>query len=190
MFPFSFRLLCLVLLLPALALAGNVDLVKAARAQVGVTLIYDPAYRPLSYPGGDLPPARGVCTDVVIRALRTARSIDLQKQVHEDMQAHFRAYPHGRNPAKPDANIDHRRVPNLMIWFTRAGYAVPRTHAADDYLPGDIVAWALRPGVTHIGIVSDRHAAGGVPLIVHNIGAGAREEDILFRFNIIGHYRL
>jgi uncharacterized protein YijF (DUF1287 family) len=190
MSPFSIRLPCLFMLLPALALCGNADLVKAARAQVGVTLIYDPAYRQLDYPGGDLPPERGVCTDVVIRALRTARSIDLQQRVHEDMKAHWSAYPHGWNLARPDTNIDHRRVPNLMIWFARAGYAAPLTHAAADYLPGDIVAWSLRPGVSHVGIVSDRHAASDAPLIVHNIGAGAREEDILFRFIIIGHYRL
>jgi uncharacterized protein YijF (DUF1287 family) len=187
---FPRRLLCLFMLLPAPALAGSADLVKAARDQVGVTLIYDPAYRQMSYPGGDLPPERGVCTDVVIRALRTARSIDLQRQVHEDMKAHWSAYPHGWNLAKPDTNIDHRRVSNLMIWFARAGYQLPLTHAAADYLPGDIVAWTLRPGVLHVGIVSDRHAASGAPLVVHNIGAGAREEDVLFRFTIIGHYRL
>jgi uncharacterized protein len=184
------RLLYLLLLVPALALADNADLVKAARAQVGVTLIYDPAYRQLRYPGGDLPPERGVCTDVVIRALRTARSLDLQKAVHEDMKANFREYPHSWNLAQTDTNIDHRRVPNLMIWFKRGGHELPITSAARDYLPGDIVAWSLRPGVLHVGIVSDRHAVTGVPLIVHNIGAGAREEDILFRFAIIGHYRL
>ena len=190
MFHSSRSLIVCALLLPAAALADNADIVKAARAQVGVTLIYDPAYRSLSYPGGDLPTERGVCTDVVIRALRAARSIDLQRQVHEDMKAHWDVYPHGWNLARPDTNIDHRLVPNLMIWFRRGGHERPITGAADDYLPGDIVAWTLRPGVLHIGIVSDRYAATGAPLIVHNIGAGAREEDILFRFTIIGHYRL
>ena len=135
---------------------------------------------------------RGVCTDVIVRALRTARAIDLQRQVHEDVKAHWSAYPHQRRwgLSKPDPNIDHRRVPNLMTLFDRAGYTVPLTRIAADYLPGDIVAWDLGRGILHIGIVSDRLSAGGTPLVVHNIGAGAREEDILFRFTVIGHYRL
>ena len=178
------------LFLPAAALADNADIVKAARAQVGVTLIYDPAYRSLRYPGGDLPAERGVCTDVVIRALRAARLLDLQKSVHEDMAAHWNAYPHAFGLSHPDASIDHRRVPNLMTWFKRGGHQLTITGAAADYLPGDIVAWTLRPGVLHVGIVSDRRAVSGAPLIVHNIGAGAREEDILFHYAIIGHYRL
>lgn len=189
MSPFRILVAC-ALLLPAGALAGNQDIVAAARKQVGVTLIYDPGYWTLSYPGGDLPPQRGVCTDVVIRALRAARSLDLQKSVHEDIAAHWNAYPHGWGLSRPDASIDHRRVPNLMIWFKRGGHELPISSAAADYLPGDIVAWTLRPGVLHVGIVSDRHAVTGAPMIVHNIGAGAREEDILFRFAIIGHYRL
>jgi uncharacterized protein len=180
------------LLLATNAFAADSDLVTAARQQVGVTLIYDGSYRPLSYPGGDVPLERGVCTDVVIRALRTARSLDLQKSLHEDMQAHWSAYPHPRSwgLAQPDANIDHRRVPNLMTWFKRGGHEVPLTRAPQDYLPGDIVAWDLGAHILHIGIVSDRHSVAGVPLIVHNIGAGAQEEDILLRFSIIGHYRL
>jgi uncharacterized protein len=178
--------------LAAPAAAGNLDLVEAARAQVGVTVVYDGSYQRMSYPGGDVPLGRGVCTDVVIRALRRARSIDLQKTLHEDMQAHWTAYPHpgGWNLAKPDVNIDHRRVPNLMTYFSRAGYSQPLSNEQADYLPGDIVAWNLGRGILHIGIVGDHKAPTGVPVVIHNIGAGAREEDILFRFAVIGHYRL
>jgi uncharacterized protein len=180
-----------LLLLASTAFAGNEDIVAAARRQVGVTVRYDPAYRRLQYPGGDVPADRGVCTDVIVRALRTARGIDLQRRVHEDVAAHWDSYPHQRrwNLAKPDSNIDHRRVPNLMTFFKRSGYARRPTSAAADYLPGDIVAWDLGRGILHIGIVSDRQSVG-TPLVVHNIGAGAREEDILFRYTIIGHYRL
>ena len=176
----------------ALARAGNEDLVAAARRQVGVTVHYDPAYRRLAYPGGDVPADRGVCTDVIVRALRTARSVDLQRKVHEDLEANWDSYPHQRRwgLSKPDPNIDHRRVPNLMTFFKRAGYAVPLTRAAADYLPGDIVAWDLGRGILHIGIVADLRSTAGTPLVVHNIGAGAREEDILFRYTIIGHYRM
>lgn len=173
-------------------LADNLDLVRAARQQVGVTLIYDGSYQSLDYPGGDVPRERGVCTDVVVRALRDARSLDLQQRVHEDMSAHFTAYPGARRWAqrKPDPNIDHRRVPNLMTWLRRAGLAQAVSTRAADYLPGDIVAWDLGGGILHMGIVADSRAASGVPRVIHNIGAGAREEDILFRYTVIGHYRL
>ncbi len=169
--------------------ANNLDLVVAARQQVGVTVIYDGSYRVLAYPGGDVPLERGVCTDVIVRALRAARGADLQKLVHEDMSAHFRHYPHRWGLTRPDSNIDHRRVPNLMTFFERAGYRRPLSGEAPDYLPGDLVAWDLGGGVLHIGIVSNRKAVRGVPLVIHNIGAGAREEDMLFRYTIIGHYR-
>jgi uncharacterized protein YijF (DUF1287 family) len=174
------------------ASAGNTDIIAAARSQVGVTVHYDPAYRALAYPGGDVPADRGVCTDVIVRALRTARAIDLQRLVHEEKKANWDAYPNQRRwgLSKPDPNIDHRRVPNLMTYFRRAGYAAPHTRAAVDYLPGDVVAWDLGGGILHIGIVSDRSSAGGTPLVVHNIGSGAREEDILFRYTVIGHFRL
>ncbi|HEY6124002.1 MAG TPA: DUF1287 domain-containing protein [Steroidobacteraceae bacterium] len=188
---FLVALACLCLPTAAGA-AGGADIVVAARGQVGVTVVYDPAYRSLGYPGGDVPADRGVCTDVVVRALRTARAMDLQRRVHEDMKAHWDAYPHHRRwgLSKPDPNIDHRRVPNLMTYFKRAGYETRLTRTAADYLPGDIVAWDLGRGILHIGIVSDVKSVTGTPLVVHNIGSGAREEDILFRFTIIGHYRL
>ena len=172
------------------ACANNLDLVVAARQQVGVTVIYDGSYRVLAYPGGDVPVERGVCTDVIVRALRAARGDDLQKLVHEDMSAHFRHYPHRWGLKRPDSNIDHRRVPNLMTFFERAGYRRSLSGEAPGYLPGDLVAWDLGGGVLHIGIVSNRKAVTGVPLVIHNIGAGAREEDMLFRYTIIGHYRM
>jgi len=189
---FRIVLACLGLAASAGIHAGNEDIVAAARGQVGVTLHYDPAYRKLAYPGGDVPAERGVCTDVIVRALRTARAIDLQRQVHEDMKANWDAYPHPWRwrLSKPDTNIDHRRVPNLMTFFKRAGRSAPLTRAAADYLPGDIVAWDLGRGILHIGIVSDRASADGTPFVVHNIGAGTLEEDILFRYTVIGHYRL
>lgn len=181
------RWFCVALLLAPGARADNLDIVAAARRQIGITTIYDGSYRALSYPDGDVPDERGVCTDVVVRALRAARSLDLQKLVHEDLLAHRGDYPL-RNAA-PDANIDHRRVPNQMRYFERRGWSRPLDTAPAAYLPGDIVAWDLGRGILHVGIVTDRKAPGGAPLIVHNIGAGAREEDILFRFAVIGHYR-
>jgi len=183
------RWLCVALLLAPGARADNLDIVAAARRQIGVTTIYDGSYRALRYPGGDVPAERGVCTDVVVRALRTARALDLQELVHEDLVAHRGAYSSGRRNAAPDTNIDHRRVPNQMTYFARRGWSRPVDAVPAAYLPGDIVAWDLGRGILHVGIVTDRKAPTGAPLIVHNIGAGAREEDILFRFAVIGHYR-
>ena len=164
-------------------------LVTAARKQIGVTLSYDPAYVRLPYPGGDVPESRGVCTDVVIRALRTQR-INLQQRVHEDMRAHFAKYPQKWGLRGPDSNIDHRRVPNLQTWFERQGWWLPVTSRAADYRAGDLVTWMLPGNLPHIGIVSDRKTMlSGTPLIIHNIGRGTREEDILFDHRITGHYR-
>jgi uncharacterized protein YijF (DUF1287 family) len=180
------------LVAPLVAHADNADIAAAARTQVGVTVHYDPSYRRLGFPGGDVPPERGVCTDVVVRALRAARGIDLQQRVNDELRAHWDAYPHPRawNLRRPDPNIDHRRVPNLMKYFERAAAARPQTRRASDYLPGDIVAWDLGRGVLHIGIVTQGVSDDDAPLVVHNIGSGAREEDILFRYTVIGHYRL
>ncbi len=180
------------MLLSPFAHAGNLDIVTAARAQIGITIHYDPAYRRLAFPGGDVPPEHGVCTDVVVRALRVARSIDLQQRLNEELGAHWDEYPHPAawNLRRPDPNIDHRRVPNLMKYFERTGAALRISPVAADYLPGDIVAWNLGNGVLHIGILGDRMTAEGAPLVIHNIGAGAREEDILFSYAVIGHYRL
>ena len=170
------------------ATIDSAQLVQAARSQVGVTLGYDPVYRRLDYPGGDVPLATGVCTDVLIRALRQ-QGLDLQKSVHEDMRAHFSAYPRNWGLQRPDSNIDHRRVPNLMTWFKRQGMALKVSDKPADYRAGDIVTWDLGRGLTHIGIVSDRTSPAGVPLVLHNIGRGTQEEDILFGFAITGHYR-
>jgi uncharacterized protein len=165
------------------------QVVQSARRQVGVTTSYDSAYRPLSYPGGDVPRHTGVCSDVVIRALRE-QGVDLQKMVHEDMTRDFAGYPQKWGLSKPDANIDHRRVPNLMTYFKRRGYALPVSQEAQSYAAGDIVAWDLGKGLTHLGIVSDRKGAQGTPWIIHNIGAGVAEADVLFSYRVIGHYRL
>jgi uncharacterized protein YijF (DUF1287 family) len=169
--------------------ARALDLVAAARAQVGVTLFYDPSYQQIAYPMGDVPMVRGVCSDVVIRAFRTV-GIDLQQELHRDMKRHFAAYPKTWGLAKPDRNIDHRRVPNLATWFKRQGYDLPVSQDARAYHPGDIVAWVLGGGQAHIGIVSDRRSEDGArPLVIHNIGWGAREDDALFEYRITGHFR-
>jgi uncharacterized protein len=150
---------------------------------------YDPAYRTIAYPNGDVAPDKGVCTDVIIRAYRKL-GIDLQKEVHEDMKANFEQYPKHWGLTRPDKNIDHRRVPNLMKFFSRHGTEKQISNNPNDYHPGDIVCWNLGGGVTHIGIVTQKKSPDGQRyLIVHNIGAGQVVEDCLFSFEIIGHYR-
>jgi uncharacterized protein YijF (DUF1287 family) len=169
--------------------AGALDLVAAARSQIGVTLVYDPSYQRIAYPMGDVAPERGVCSDVVIRAFR-AVAIDLQQEVHRDMAQHFAAYPQIWGLSAPDSNIDHRRVPNLATWFERRGHALPVSDDPATYQPGDVVAWALDNGRPHIGIVSDQRSEDGIrPLVIHNIGWGAQEEDVLFEYRITGHFR-
>ncbi|WP_051885370.1 DUF1287 domain-containing protein [Lysobacter antibioticus] len=168
--------------------AASPPLVVAARAQIGVTRLYDPAYVRLSYPGGDVAADRGVCTDVVIRALRT-QGLDLQQAVHEDMRANFAAYPSNWRASATDRSIDHRRVPNLRRWFERQAWSLPVSDRAADYRPGDLVTWDLGRGVPHIGIVSDRKSYRGRPLILHNIARGTQEDDLLFDYTITGHYR-
>ena len=150
---------------------------------------YDPSYFKIAYPNGDVPADKGVCTDVVIRAYRKM-GIDLQKEVHLDMQAHFSLYPQKWGLKHTDPNIDHRRVPNLMTFFSRKGTTLKITDKAEDYQPGDIVCWNLGGGITHIGIVSKKTTRDGKRhLIIHNIGAGQVLEDCLFTYKIIGHYR-
>ncbi len=173
----------------AMADIDATQLVAAARSQIGITVGYDPAYRKLSYPGGDVPLETGVCCDVVVRALRK-QGMDLQQLLHEDMKSNFARYPKNWGLKAPDSNIDHRRVPNLACYFSRQGWSVAASNDATAYLPGDIVTWDLGKGITHIGIVSDKMTSGKTPLVIHNIGSGAREEDILFRFAILGHFRL
>ena len=160
------------------------QIVQSARNQIGKTLRYDPAYTKLTYPMGDVPMEKGVCTDVVIRALRE-QNIDLQELVHQDMSRNFSIYPKRWGLKQPDTNIDHRRVPNLMTYFTRQGWAVQDTN----YQAGDIVTWELKGNRPHIGIISDRKI-GDRPLIIHNIGSGTHEDDVLYRYTITRHFRL
>jgi uncharacterized protein len=163
-------------------------IIQSAYAQVGVTLRYDPSYVSIPFPGGDVPIDRGVCTDVIIRAYRSV-GVDLQLLVNQDMRKAFTAYPRKWGLSRPDPSIDHRRVENLAVFFARQGQSLPISKDAQDYYrPGDLVTWRLPDGHPHIGLVSDR-SADGRPLLVHNIGAGAKVEDILFVFTITGHYR-
>ena len=163
--------------------------VAAADERIHHTVRYDPTYIRIPYPGGDVPASIGVCTDEVIRAYR-AVGVDLQREVHEDMLAHRSEYPHkwASPTSKTDTNIDHRRVPNLMVFFTRHGRVLPLTNNPQDYRPGDLVTWNLGSGITHIGIVVDQKSpVSGRNLIVHNIGAGPQMEDVLVSWKIIGH---
>ncbi|MEE9219891.1 MAG: DUF1287 domain-containing protein [Acidobacteriota bacterium] len=150
---------------------------------------YDGSYRRIRYPGGDVPEDVGVCTDLIVRSFR-AVGIDLQKEVHEDMSAHFSQYPRVWGLGKADPNIDHRRVLNLQTFFRRRGHELPVTDDPGDYLPGDLVTWMLPGDRTHIGMVIRQRSDGSNrPLIVHNIGRGPVTEDILFKYSITGHYR-
>jgi uncharacterized protein YijF (DUF1287 family) len=164
--------------------------VEAAVARTSQQVRYDPTYFRIPYPGGDVPAEVGVCTDEVIRSYR-AVGVDLQREVHEDMAANFSAYPRKWGLKRTDTNIDHRRVPNLMVFFARAGAGLPVTQQASDYKPGDVVTWDLAGGLTHIGIVVNvpSEADGSRMQIVHNIGAGPKMEDVLFNWKITGHYR-
>lgn len=170
------------------ASAHALKLVRAARAQIGVTTHYDGAYRRIRYPMGDVPAQAGVCTDVVVRAWR-AQGVDLQQLVHEDMRRAWPAYPKLWGLKRPDTNIDHRRVPNLAVFFRRRGQSLPASRQPGDYRPGDMVTWMLPGNLPHIGIISDRKSASGTPLVIHNVGAGTQEEDALLRWPVTGHYR-
>ncbi len=162
-------------------------LVKSAREQIGVTVLYDPAYVKLDFPMGDVPIERGVCTDVIIRAYRK-QGKDLQALVNADMKKAWSKYPKNWGLKRPDKNIDHRRVPNLRVFFTRHGKSLGVSDKASDYKAGDVVTWSVS-GRPHTGIVSNKVKKDGTPLIIHNIGRGTQEEDILFAFKITGHYR-
>lgn len=165
-------------------------IVGGARWQIDKTVSYDPAYVAMQYPMGDLPITKGVCTDVVIRALRRAEVGDLQQKVHRDMKANFTLYPKIWGLKRPDKNIDHRRVPNLKTYFTRQGWSLAVSKKASDYLPGDLVTCTVGRNLPHIMIVSDFVNSDGQPLVIHNIGAGVKEEDNLFSYPITGHYRV
>lgn len=186
-----------VLLLLSLqpAWAADLKLVAAARSQLGVTNRYDPAYTKLNYPNGDVPLHKGVCTDVVIRALREAHQLDLQQLVHEDMAKNFALYPKKWGLKKPDRNIDHRRVPNLQVYFKRHWQSLNPAQAAKDYQAGDIVTVMLPGNLPHVMLVSDKTQKGlpgraPTPLVIHNIGRGTQEENALSAYPITGHFRL
>jgi uncharacterized protein YijF (DUF1287 family) len=166
-------------------------IIAAARKQIGVTVRYDPAYVGLDYPKGDIPRERGVCTDVVIRAFRDAIDKDLQELVYVDMKANFSKYPKIWGLKTTDKNIDHRRVPNLMTFFTRKHISIslPKGDQKPEFLPGDIVTCTVAKTLPHIMIVSDKKNAAGRPLVIHNIGGGTEEEDRIDEFPITGHYR-
>ena len=167
----------------------SIKLVNAAIERTRHTVRYDGSYRKISYPNGDVPDNVGVCTDLVIRSYRKL-GIDLQKDIHEDMKENFELYPKIWGLSRPDPNIDHRRVPNLQTLFKRKGILLPVTNNPTDYVAGDIVSWMLPGNLPHIGIVIDaRSGDGRKPLIAHNIGSGPVIEDILFEYQITGHYR-
>ena len=173
------------------AFADPAELVAAAIERTRYVVVYDGSYRRLDYPGGDVPADRGVCTDLVIRAYRQL-GFDLQQAVHEDMTRAFSAYPSERiwGLTRPDANIDHRRVPNLARFFERHGARLSPGTKPGDFQPGDLVTWRLPGNVPHIGIVVDRYAEDGTtPLVAHNIGAGPKLDDMLFLFPITGQFR-
>lgn len=168
--------------------SSGVKLTQDAKKQIGVTTGYDPAYRKLAFPRGDVPIETGVCTDVIIRAYRL-QNIDLQQLVNHDMKSNWSAYPKTWGLKSTDKNIDHRRVPNLEVFFARQGQTLSTTDK-DSFQTGDIVSWRLpNNNLPHIGIVSDKVATDGTPLIIHNIGQGTQEENILFAYPIKGHYR-
>jgi len=167
--------------------SGN-KLALDAKKQIGVTVSYDPAYRKLAFPRGDVAVETGVCTDVIVRAYRL-QNIDLQQLVNHDMKTNWSAYPKHWGLKSTDKNIDHRRVPNLEVYFERHGQSLSITDK-DSFKAGDIVTWRLPDGnLPHIGIVSDNKAADGTPLIIHNIGRGTQEENILFAYPITKHLR-
>ncbi|MEM5548110.1 DUF1287 domain-containing protein [Pseudoalteromonas fuliginea] len=167
------------------------DMVTALLERTTHNVTYDGSYRSITYPGGDVPKNTGVCTDVIIRSYRQL-GVDLQKRVHEDMVKNFELYPSKRiwGLTKPDKNIDHRRVPNLQVYFKRHGQELTKSNNASDYKAGDIVTWMLPGNLPHIGmVIKEQDTRSGSPLIVHNIGRGPEKSDILFAYKITGHYR-
>lgn len=192
LFNSKFFILLLLLLLPSLVIADNFEskLVQAAINRTAKSITYDGAYFSIAYPNGDVPANIGVCTDVVIRSYREL-GVDLQKLVHEDMSENFDQYPSKRiwGLTRTDTNIDHRRVPNLRAFFSRQGVSLEISKDPNNYKAGDLVTWSLAGNLPHIGIVTDKKSAAGIPLIVHNIGSGPQHEDVLFSYAITGHYR-
>lgn len=167
------------------------DLVLQAKERLKHSVSYDGRYIAIDYPGGDVPANIGVCTDVIIRSYR-GLGLDLQQLVHEDIKANFDQYPSKRiwGLSRPDKNIDHRRVPNLQVFFERNGESLAISKNGGDYRAGDIVSWMLPGNLPHIGIVVDENSSEtGLPMIVHNIGSGPKMDDLLFAYTVTGHYR-
>ena len=160
---------------------------NAAISIIDESIVYTPDYVSIKYPNGDVPPKTGVCSDVIIRAYRKL-GIDLQKKVHEDMKANFSNYPTKWGLKKTDTNIDHRRVPNLEVFFTRKGKKLEVSDNPNDYKTGEIVTWMIGGKLPHIGIVTHKKSSNGNPMIVHNIGGGQVLEDCLFSWKIVGHF--
>ncbi|TXB66824.1 DUF1287 domain-containing protein [Vicingus serpentipes] len=187
----QFLSLVIIFSLSNFVISQNTFFTQLSDAGIELTqqnITYDPSYFSIDYPNGDVPEGKGVCTDVIIRAYRKL-NIDLQKEVHEDMIANFNKYPKNWGLSKTDENIDHRRVPNLMVFFSKFGKVKSTSRNAKDYLPGDIVCWNLGGGTTHIGLVVNKKSDDGKRyLIVHNIGNGQELSDCLFDYKIIGHY--
>ena len=191
-YPRLFFIIVLSLSGPGNAASFSENLAQAALERTEHQVSYDGAYRKLAYPNGDVANNKGVCTDLVIRSYRQV-GLDLQQLVHDDMLQHFNLYPSKRiwGLSRPDSNIDHRRVPNLQTYFSRFGQSLAISNQAEDYKKGDIVTWMLPGNLPHIGLVVENSRKGvHGPLIVHNIGAGPQEEDMLFDYKITGHYRL
>lgn len=164
---------------------------NAALSIIDPSIDYDPAYFAIEYPNGDVPADKGVCTDVVIRSYRKL-GIDLQKEVHEDMVENFSDYPNLKRwgMTKTDTNIDHRRVPNLEVFFERKGIKLPISQNSKDYRTGEIVTWIINDKLPHIGIITNKKSKDGKRhLIVHNVGDGQVLEDCLFEYKIVGHYK-
>ncbi len=187
------KYMALLLALPAQSFATldgfDVDLIAAARERTSHAVTYDGSYMAIAYPMGDVPSHIGVCTDLIVRSYRSV-GIDLQQLVHEDMTENFNSYPKRWGLRRPDHNIDHRRVPNLQTFFERYGKTLKISSKGSDYRAGDLVTWMLPGNLPHIGLVSDVTVSDhGDPLIIHNIGRGPAEEDILFSYPITGHYR-
>ena len=146
------------------------------------------------YPNGDLDPSIGVCTDVTIRALRWGGVCDLQEKIHEDIKANWNDYPMSRWDAKkPDPNIDHRRVPNQLVWLKKNWQEI----TDGKYEPGDIVIWDMNgDGWTdHLGIISDvplPFGEGWGGAVIHNYPSPGyvAEEDVFNRWEITGVFRV
>jgi uncharacterized protein YijF (DUF1287 family) len=183
-------LYCIILTLFSTTLFAQHDLATAAQLRLKHFIVYDGSYQSIAYPNGDVDAHIGVCSDVIIRSYRTL-GIDLQKLVHQDMSTSFDDYPKIWGLSKTDTNIDHRRVPNLEVFFTRKGSVLPLTNNPEDYQPGDLVSWRLDNNLPHIGIVSKQPSTQNPKRfkIIHNIGLGPQLEDVLFDYKIVGHFR-